>query len=180
MKIKFINQNLVILISLLLSILTGCTSTSSIKYANAPNTTPPINQNSAIYEVAVAPNVSYQDVVDSLKSISEGKNFVNPANFPIGENMKKRGQAPGGVLEVHALCNLGLGAEIMLDHPEFVVFAPCRVGVYEKKGQLYLGLDRPTFDLKNIKNPTERAKKAAQELENTLIEIMNKASRGEI
>ena len=180
MKIKFINQNLVILISFLLSTMAGCTSTSSIKYANATNTAPPINLNSAIYEVAVSPNVSYQDVVDSLKSISEGKNFVNPANFPIGENMKKRGQDPGGVLEVHALCNLGLGAEIMLDHPEFVVFAPCRVGVYEKKGQLYLGLDRPTYDLKNIKNPTERAKKAAQELENTLIEIMNKASRGEI
>jgi len=35
--------------------------------------------------------VSYQDVVDSLKSVSEGLNFVNPANFPIGEHMKQRG-----------------------------------------------------------------------------------------
>ena len=135
---------------------------------------------SAIYEIAVAPNVSYQDVVDSLKTISEGKNFVNPANFPIGEHMKARGQDPSGVLEVRAFCNLGLGADIMLDHPEFVVFAPCRIGLYEKKGKLYLGLDRPTYDLKSIKNPTKRAKKAAQELEDTLIDIMTKASRGDI
>lgn len=140
---------------------------------------------SAIYEIAVAPNVSYQDVVDSLKAVSEGMNFVNPANFPIGENMKKRGQNPVGVLETHTLCNLGFGAEIMMDHPEFVVFAPCRVGLYEKldnskKMQLYLGLDRPTYDLKSIKNPTQRAKKAAQALEDHLIEIMKKASKGDI
>lgn len=140
---------------------------------------------SAIFEIAVAPNVSYQDVVDSLKTVSEGMNFVNPANFPIAENIKKRGQAPVGVLETHALCNLSLGAEIMIDHPEFVVFAPCRIGLYEKldnnkKIQLYLGLDRPTYDLKSIKNPTERAIKAAQALEDQLIEIMKKASKGDI
>ena len=152
--------------------------------ACANNNVKPVSETkeheSAIYEIAVAPNVSYQDVVDSLKTISEGKNFVNPANFPIGEHMKARGQDPSGVLEVRAFCNLGLGADIMLDHPEFVVFAPCRIGLYEKKGKLYLGLDRPTYDLKSIKNPTERAKKAAQELEDTLIDIMTKASRGDI
>lgn len=181
MQIKFISKNSSLLISLLLMMaLVGCASLSASNNAVSHNALPAIDPNSAIYEIAVAPNVSYQDVIDSLKTISEGKNFVNPANFPIGENMRKRGQDPGGVLEVHALCNLGLGAEIMLDHPEFVVFAPCRIGLYEKKGQLYLGLDRPTYDLKSIKKPTERARKAAQELENTLIEIMIKASRGDI
>lgn len=160
--------------------ITGCASNGASRGVIAQNALPPIDQSSAIYEIPVAPNVSYQDVVDSLKIISEGKNFVNPANFPIGEHMKKRGQDPGGALEVHAICNLGLGAEILLDHPEFVVFAPCRIGLYERKGQLYLGLDRPTYDLKSIKNPTARAKKAAQELENSLIEIMVKASHGDI
>lgn len=134
----------------------------------------------AIYEIAVAPGVGYEDVLLSLKVISEGKNFVNPAIFPLGEHMKARGQDPGGPLEVHALCNLSLGAEIMLDHPEFSVFAPCRIALYQKQGQLYLGLDRPTFDLKSIKNPTDRARRAAQALEDTLIDIMQKASRGEI
>jgi uncharacterized protein (DUF302 family) len=134
----------------------------------------------AIYEIAVAPGVSYEDVVLSLKVISEGKNLVNPAIFPLGEHMKARGQDPGGPLEVHALCNLSLGAEIMLDHPEFAVFAPCRIALYQKQGQLYLGLDRPTFDLRSIKNPTDRARRAAQALEDTLIDIMQKASRGEI
>ena len=134
---------------------------------------------SSIYEVAVAHNVSYEDIHLSLKSLSEGKNFVNPAHFPIGEHLKERGQVPEGPLEVHAYCHLGLGAEIMLDHPEFIVFAPCRVAVYQRNGQLYLGLARPTYDLKSIKNPTIRAHRAAQELEDTLIDIVNKASRGE-
>ena len=135
--------------------------------------------NSSIYEIAVAPSVSHEDVLTSLKSLSEGMNMVNPAQFPIGEHLKERGQTPEGPLEVHAYCSLGLGADIMLDHPEFVVFAPCRIAVYQRSGQLYLGVARPTHDLRNIKNPTPRAQKAAQELERLLIEIVNKASRGE-
>ena len=111
-------------------------------------------------------------------------NFVNPANFPIAENMKKRGIDPQGIKEVHSFCNLSMGTEIMLDHPEFLVFAPCRIALYEKpdankKLKLYLGLDRPTFDLQSISNPSERAKRSAQELEDALIKLMDKARKGE-
>ena len=146
---------------------------------------PAIDPNTAIFEIPVKEGVSYQDVVDSLKSLSEGMNFVNPANFPIGEHLKLRGIDPQGVKEVHSFCNLSMGTEIILDHPEFLVFAPCRIALYEKrdgnkKMALFIGLDRPTFDLKSIKNPTPRAIKSAQQLENALIDLMVKASKGEI
>ena len=137
-------------------------------------------QNGGIFEVQVKDGVTYQDVLDSLKTVSEGMNFVNPANFPIADHIKARGIDPRGVKEVHSYCNLSLGTEIFLDHPEFLVFAPCRVAIYEKQSKLYIGLARPTFDLKNIKNPTPRAQKAAQELEDALILLVTKASKGEI
>lgn len=145
---------------------------------------PDVDLSNAIYEVPVKPGVSYQDLLDSLKSISEGMNFVNPANFPIAEHMKQRGIDPQGIKEVHTFCNLSMGTEIMLDHPEFLVFAPCRLAIYEKPGangktQLYLGLDRPTYDLRHIKQPTARAQTAAQQLEDALILLMEKASRGD-
>ncbi len=144
-----------------------------------------IDTSSSIYELPVQDGVSYQDVVDSLKSVSEGLNFVNPANFPIGEHLKKRGIDPQGIKEVHSFCSLSLGAEIMLDHPEFLVFAPCRIAIYEKPNaqhqlKLFIALARPTFDLKSIKNPTPRAQKAAQELETTLLNILYKASKGDL
>jgi len=137
------------------------------------------DQYGGIFEVQVKDGVSYQDVLDSLKSVSEGMNFVNPANFPIADHIKARGIDPRGIKEVHSYCNLGLGTEIFLDHPEFLVFAPCRVAIYEKQNKLYIGLARPTYDLKNIKNPTPRAQKAAQELEDALILLVTKASKGE-
>ncbi len=145
----------------------------------------PIDSTTAIYELAVHEGVSYEDVVDSLKSLSEGKNYVNPANFPIGEHIKQRGIDPQGIKDVRSFCNLSLGTDILLDHPEFLVFAPCRIAIYEKpdankKLKLFIALARPTFDLKSIKNPTKRAQKAAQELENTLLEIIYKASKGDI
>jgi uncharacterized protein (DUF302 family) len=167
------------------------TSLNNIKHTESntiklmPNGLPPMNTNSAVYEVEVNESVTYQDVIDSLKSVSEGMNFVNPANFPIGEHMKLRGVDPLGVKEVHSFCNLSMGTEIILDHPEFLVFAPCRIALYEKpdankKFKLYLALSRPTFDLKSIKNPSERAKKSAQELEDALINIIDKARKGDI
>ena len=164
---KHWRRSLLLLASLLLPI-TGMASSM-----------PDVVEDSAIYEVPVTPGVSYEDVVLSLKVLAEGKNFVNPANFPLGEHLKARGQDPGGPLEVKAICHLSLGSEIMLDHPEFAVFAPCRIAIYQKQGQLYLGLDRPTHDLKSIRNPTARAQKAAQMLEDALVDIMQKASRGE-
>lgn len=146
---------------------------------------PEIDPTTGVYALPVRDGVSYQDVVDSLKSVSEGMNFVNPANFPIAEHIKKRGVDPQGVKEVHSFCSLGLGTDIFMDHPEFLVFAPCRIAIYEKpdaqkKLKLFIALARPTFDLKSIKNPTVRAQKAAQELETILLEIMDKASKGDI
>jgi len=145
---------------------------------------PAIDPNTAIYELAVNDGVSYQDVVDNLKSLSEGLNFVNPANFPIGEHMKLRGVDPQGMKEVRSFCNLSMGTEIILDHPEFLVFAPCRIAIYEKpdadnKLKLFIAMDRPTYDLKSIKNPTARARKSAQELETALLEIMDRARKGD-
>jgi uncharacterized protein (DUF302 family) len=182
----------IFLASLLIFALIGCgglqanTQAASNDTAKAlAKSTTGIDTNSAIYEVAVQDGVSYQDVVDSLKSLSEGMNFVNPANFPIGEQMKLRGVDPLGVKEVHSFCNLSMGTEIILDHPEFLVFAPCRIALYEKpdtnkKLKLFIGLARPTFDLKSIKNPTERAKKSAQQLEDALILLIDKARKGDI
>ncbi|HQN65218.1 MAG TPA: DUF302 domain-containing protein [Methylophilus sp.] len=158
----------------------GCAHTPATRLIAMPNGLPPLDLDNAIYEVPVNPGLSHQDVVDSLKSVSQGMNFVTAANFNIAEQIKKRDIDPQGVKEVYAICNLSMGIEIMLDHPEFIVFAPCRLALYEKQGKLTLGLDRPTFDLKNIKNPSDRAKRSAQELEDALIRLMEKASKGDI
>ncbi len=151
-----------------------------VAHAHAATEMPPVDENVALYEVPVEPGVTYEDVILSLKVVSEGMNFVNPANFPIADHLKARDQDPKGILEVRAFCNLSLGADIFLDHPEFVVFAPCRIGIYQRNGQLYLALDRPTYDLKSIKNPTQRAQNAAKILEQSLMKIIDKARRGEI
>lgn len=167
-------------------LLTACKSTGLQPNIHVvPSGMPNVDLNNAIYEVAVKDSVSYQDVIDSLKSVSEGMNFVNPANFPIGDHIKLRGIDPQGIKEVHSFCNLSMGTEIILDHPEFLVFAPCRIALYEKldadkKLKLFIGLARPTYDLKSIKNPTKRAVESAQQLEDALIQLMNKARNGDI
>ena len=174
-----------IVLILLVAACTSQTIAPQKMLKSMPNGLPGMDLTSAVYEVPVNDGVSYQDVIDSLKTLSEGMNFVNPANFPIGDHMKARGIDPQGIKEVHSFCNLSMGTEIILDHPEFLVFAPCRIALYEKpdankKLKLFIGLDRPTFDLQSIKNPTERAKKSAQQLEDALILLMSKARNGDM
>lgn len=178
------------LIYLMLLTVTACSAIKPVTVGNelvgqVSAGMPAIDNSTAIYELAVRDGVTYQDVVDSLKSISVGMNFVNPANFPIAEHIKNRGIDPQGVKEVQSFCNLSLGTDIFLDHPEFLVFAPCRIAIYEKPNahhqlKLFIALARPTYDLRSIKNPTLRAQKAAQELETSLLKIIYKASQGDI
>jgi len=141
---------------------------------------PPVNPDNALYIVKVEPGVSYEDVVTSLKSAAESKNFVSPATFPIGEHIKQRGLPLQGVLEVRTYCSLGIGAEILLEYPEFAAFAPCRIAIYEKKGALYLALDRPTYALRHVENINQQARDAAQQMEDTLIWMLDKARKGDI
>lgn len=141
---------------------------------------PPVNPDKALYIVKVEPGVSYDDVVTSLKVAAEGKNFVSPAAFPIGEHIRERGIPLQGVLEVRTYCSLGIGAEVLLEYPEFAAFAPCRIAIYEKQGSLYLALDRPTYALRHIDNVNQKARDAAQQLENTLIWMLDQARKGEI
>ena len=141
---------------------------------------PPVNPDKALYIVRVEPGVSYEDVVTSLKSAAEGKNFVSPASFPIGEHIRQRGLPLQGVLEVRTYCSLGIGTEILLEYPEFAAFAPCRIAIYEKKGALYLALDRPTYALRHVENVNQKARDAAQQMEDTLIWMLDKARKGEI
>lgn len=141
---------------------------------------PPVDPTTPIYTVKVEPGVTYDDVVTSMKVAAEGKNFVSPATFPIGQHIKERGLPLQGIIEVRSYCSLGIGAEILMESPEFAVFAPCRIAIYEKAGQLYLSLDRPTYALNHIKNHSRKAAAAAQEMEDTLIWIMDKARKGDI
>lgn len=141
---------------------------------------PPVDPETPIYTVKVEPGVTYEDVVTSLKVAAEGKNFVSPAVFPIGEHIKQRGIPLQGVLEVRTYCSLGIGAEILMETPEFAVFAPCRIAIYQKQGQLYLALDRPTYALRHIKDHSAKAEAAAKQIEETLIWMMDKARKGEI
>ncbi len=152
----------------------------AITCAQAVEPLPPVNPESALYIVKVEPGVSYDDVVTSLKSAAEGKNFVSPAFFPIGDHIRERGLPLQGVLEVRTYCSLGIGAEILLETPEFAAFAPCRIAIYEKQGAFYLALDRPTYALRHIPNHSPKAAQAAQQIEETLIWMLDKARKGEI
>ena len=76
------------LIYLMLLMLSACSAVKPIAInselvGQVSEGMPAIDNSTAIYELAVRDGVTYQDVVDSLKSISVGMNFVNPANFPL-------------------------------------------------------------------------------------------------
>ena len=148
--------------------------------AATPAPMPAVNPGNALYIVPVEPGVTHEDIVISLDSAAFSKNFVSPATFAIGDHIRERGLQLPGVLEVRTYCSLGIGAEVLVDYPEFAAFAPCRIAIYEKQGRLYLALDRPTYALRHLGNVSQQVRDAAKQLEETLIWMMDKARKGEI
>lgn len=153
------------------SVLTACVHSGTVQS---------ITTNNAIYEVAIQPGVTRDDILTSLKSNAQNLNMVSPASFLLNDHLKERGEAIPGYLEVHSYCSLGMGAEIFREYPQFSVYAPCRIALYTRNGKDYLGMARPTVDLEKIPNVSPHAKTIMHKMEDMLIEIMNKAAKGEI
>jgi uncharacterized protein (DUF302 family) len=164
----------------LLAFLSCLISLSACATDGRPAPMPSVNPDNALYIVPVEPGVAHEDIVISLDSAAQGKNFVSPATFPIGEHIRERGQELQGLIEVRTYCSLGIGAEVLMEYPEFAAFAPCRIAIYEKQGRFYLALDRPTYALRHLGSVNQLARDAAQEMEDTLIWMMEKARKGEI
>lgn len=139
---------------------------------------PAVDPKTPIYQVDVAKGVSLDDVRQSIEMASQERNMNIVGKLDIQEGMKGRGFEAKDTYLIYEVCNLGMGADIIKAAPEFGIFAPCKIVIYSRNGQLKLLTYRPTYALTHLKNYPEETRKVAQQIENDIIYVMSKAKDG--
>jgi len=91
---------------------------------------------------------SFEDVEncveDDAKAIGLGLKKV----FPFSKNLpEQQGFEVNEAASVYELCMPSLAAELLNAQPELNVLMPCRVSVYEKKGEVFVSIPNLTVQL---------------------------------
>ncbi|MFL2125075.1 DUF302 domain-containing protein [Marinilactibacillus psychrotolerans] len=125
------------------------------------------------FKYEVKTNKSFQtaieDITDSLKEREFG--VLYQVNFK--EKFKSKGLEFSSDFEVLEVCNPGQAKEVLEKHTEAGYFLPCKVVVYEKRDEVYIGLLKPTILIGLIED--DGLKTIAEEVENTLKEAIQAA-----
>lgn len=122
------------------------------------------------FKYEIKTNKSFQtaikDITDSLKEREFG--VLYQVNFK--EKIEAKGLDFSTNFEVLEVCNPGQAKEVLEKSIEVGYFLPCKVVVYEKEGEVYIGLLKPTVLIGLLED--DCLKTIAEEVENTLKEAI--------
>src|SRR5690625_32422 len=122
------------------------------------------------FKYEIKTNKSFQtaieDITDSLKEREFG--VLYQVNFK--EKIEAKGLDFSTNFEVLEVCNTGQAKEVLEKSIEVGYFLPCKVVVYEKEGEVYIGLLKPTVLIGLLED--DCLKTIAEEVENTLKEAI--------
>lgn len=125
------------------------------------------------FKYEIKTNKSFQtaieDITDNLKEREFG--VLYQVNFK--EKIEAKGLSLSTNFEVLEVCNPGQAKEVLEKNIEVGYFLPCKVIVYEKEDEVYIGLIRPTVLIGLLEE--EGLKTIAEEVEKTLKEAIQAA-----
>lgn len=125
------------------------------------------------FKYEIKTNKSFQtaieDITDNLKEREFG--VLYQVNFK--EKIEAKGLSFSTNFEVLEVCNPGQAKEVLEKNIEVGYFLPCKVIVYEKEDEVYIGLIRPTVLIGLLEE--EGLKTIAEEVEKTLKEAIQSA-----
>jgi len=90
------------------------------------------------------------------------------------EAMKSKGVDYKGACLVYEVCNPHQAKKVLEAHPEVSTALPCRISIYEDKGQVRLSTFRPSALIRLYGAPD--LEEVAAEVERTILAIMNEAA----
>lgn len=134
-----------------------------------------------VWERKVKEGVSLEDIQDALASVASERNIKAVGELPLSEELLARG-VQSGVLKVFSYCNPETARKMVDFAPPMAAFLPCRIIVVEKADGLWLYTLNMDMMLKMGQklDSHPELKEAAWQVRETIWEMMEKASKGEI
>lgn len=133
------------------------------------------------WERKVAEGVTLEDIQDALASVATERNIKAVGELPLSEELKARG-IESGVLKVFSYCNPETARKMVNFAPHMAAYLPCRIVVVERADGLWLYTLNMDMMLKmgqTLENNPE-LKEAAMAVRDTIWEMMERGSKGEI
>lgn len=126
-----------------------------------------------IYQVKT--DKSFDDAVMSLKEACASVGFGTLWQLNFKDKLHEKGLAFDDNFMILEVCNPVKAQKVLLENRETGFFLPCKVAVYEKGGEVFMGMPKPTELMAML--GSEALKSAADEVESALIEAIDNASR---
>ncbi len=116
----------------------------------------------------------FEQVCQNLERAVVNNKFGVMAIHNLNETMKKKGVEFSRLCRIFEVCNPHQAKKVLERNMDLSSFLPCRISVFLEGDKVVLATLKPTAIVSMFNLP--ELKQTAQEVENTLIEIMEEAS----
>lgn len=133
-----------------------------------------------VWKRQVAEGITFDEVHESIKTIAQENNIKDVGFLPLGDQVTAMQGKPWRKLNIYLYCN-PLTAQKMVDHSDaYAAYLPCRVSLLEdKQGKLWIySLDMDMMIHGGKELPPELKKEAIQ-VKEIILDIMDRASKGD-
>jgi uncharacterized protein (DUF302 family) len=136
------------------------------------------NIEQTVVKQPLAEGVTGDDAIDALRSKAIELNMKFVAHQPLSKELEARGVETGR-LEIFQFCNPMDAHEMVKFNPIFAAYMPCRIALVEDQdGKLWLMMLNLDMLINNTPLPDD-LRTIAENVNNTLMTIMNSAAAGE-
>lgn len=118
---------------------------------------------------------SFEEVVQAVQEKSKEKGFGVMSVHEVHKILESKGMPINYKCTIVEICQPKAASEVLSKRAEISTAMPCRISVYEQDGKVILSTIAPTELLKLY--GAEEFKDLAQEIENTIKQIMEEAAK---
>lgn len=133
-----------------------------------------------IWKVPVNPDLSAEDVEESMKFVANEHNMSNVGELPLSKDVEAKSGEPYRTVKIFMFCN-SLTAAQMLDYSDaYSAYLPCRITLVEdKEGKLWLITLNMDLMIYGGSPLPEELKAEAVSVKEKILDIMNRGAEGD-
>jgi uncharacterized protein (DUF302 family) len=132
------------------------------------------------WERKVRPGVTTRDIEEILKQVASERNMKDVGTLPLSKELEARTGQKQKFLQVYSFCTPTTARRMVDFSPHMAAYLPCRITVVEKEDGLWLYTLNMDMMIKMGRKLPSPLKEEARAVRDTIYEMMERASKGEI
>ena len=132
------------------------------------------------WERKVAKGVTTDDIENILRSVASERNMKDVGTLPLSKELEARTGQKQKFLQVYSFCTPTTARRMVDFSPHMAAYLPCRITVVEKEDGLWLYTLNMDMMIRMGRKLPSPLKEEAKAVRDTIFEMMERASKGEV